>query len=233
MLDQLIVVDYYEGSGGEFIANWLSAHFGQKLQTDQQANPNYLQKWLNSHSLVYSDWQKNFNNYLLDFNKECDTRGIQRVAVSYHLYKYPEHVEILKQVNQARFVRINCAGHKEKVTDDFNRKVLDRLLGSDDFAEIKFVLHGQSQEKIKEFLNLYRYNKLTYRDLISCKHQFEPLGLPSDDVEIMYGDFFVAFDRTPDAYQHLCKQLNLTPNLELLDALTKRNKKNLLPAKTI
>ena len=50
MLEQLIVVDYQEGAGGEFLANWLSAHFGQKLNYNQQTNSNYLQKWLNAHS---------------------------------------------------------------------------------------------------------------------------------------------------------------------------------------
>ena len=53
MLEQLIVIDYQEGAGGEFIASWLSAHFGQRLETDLQNNPNYLQKWLNSQGIFH------------------------------------------------------------------------------------------------------------------------------------------------------------------------------------
>ena len=65
MLEQLIVVDYQEGAGGEFLANWLSAHFGQKLNYNQQTNSNYLQKWLNAHSLIQDDWKENFKNQLI------------------------------------------------------------------------------------------------------------------------------------------------------------------------
>ena len=45
--------------------------------------------------------------------------------------------------------------------------------------------------------------------------------------EIMYQDFFVNFDQTPAAYQTLCNQLQLNPNVQLLDALIDRNRKNL------
>lgn len=226
MIEQLIVVDYQEGAGGEFVSNWLSAHFGQKLETDLQLNPNYLQKWLNSHSLIQSDWRKNFNKYLLMFNDECTKRGVRSIAVSYHLYKYPEHVEILKKVNQPRFVRINCTGYEDQVVRDFRRKVLDRVLGPGDFAEIKFILCNQPQEKVKHYMDLYRRQALTYCKLLSYDPKIELKHLPSNDVEITYKDFFVDFDQTPTAYQTLCSQLQLTPNAQLLDALIDRNKKN-------
>jgi hypothetical protein len=227
VLEQLIVVDYQEGAGGEFISNWLSAHFGQKLEDNLQLNPNYLQKWLNSHSLIQSDWRKNFNKYLLMFNDECARRGIRSIAVSYHLYKYPEHVETLKKVNHPRFVRINCAGYEDHVIKDFQRKVLDRVLGPADFAEIKFILKEQTQEKIKHCMEQYRHHTLTYRELLPYNHKIELEHLPSTDIEIMYRDFFIDFDQTPDAYQTLCNQLQLNPNAQLLDALIDRNKKNL------
>jgi hypothetical protein len=233
MLEQLIVVDYQEGAGGEFIANWLSAHFGQKLESDLQLNPNYLQKWLNSHSLIEPDWRKNFNKYLLIFNDECARRGIQSIAVSYHLYKYPEHVETLKKVNHPRFVRVNCAGYEDQVAKHFQHKVLDRVLGPADFAEIKFVLKNQTQEKIKRCLDLYQHHTLTYRELLPCNPNIESKYLPSDDVEIFYRDFFVDFDQTPVAYHVLCSQLQLQPNSKLLDALIDRNKKNLQHLKII
>ena len=227
MLEQLIVIDYQEGAGDEFISNWLSAHFGQKLETDLQLNPNYLQKWLNSHSLTQSNWHENFNKYLLMFNDECEKRGIRSIAVSYHLYKYPEHIEILKKVNQPRFVRVNCAGYEDQVAQDFQRKVLDRVLGPGDFAEIKFVLKNQTQEKIKHCMDLYQHQKLTYRELLPCDPKIELKHLPSTDIEIMYQDFFVNFDQTPAAYQTLCNQLQLNPNVQLLNALIDRNRKNL------
>jgi hypothetical protein len=227
VLEQLIVVDYQEGAGGEFFSNWLSAHFGQKLEMDLQLNPNYLQKWLNSHSLMQSDWRKNFNKYLLMFNDECARHSILSVAVSYHLYKYPEHIEILKKENQARFVRINCTGYLDQVTRDYERKVLDRVLGPRDFAEIKFILKGQTQEKIKHCMDLYQHQTLTYRELLPYDRKIELKHLPSNDIEIMYRDFFVDFDQTPDAYQTLCNQLHLPKNTQLLKALIDRNKKNL------
>jgi hypothetical protein len=227
VLDQLITIDYQEGAGGEFIANWLSAHFGQRFKTDLQSDPDYLQKWLNSHSLVKHDWRENFNNYLLTFNKECSRHNIQKIAVSYHLYKYPEHVEILKKVNRARFVRINCAGYESQVISDFNRKILNYLLGTDNFAEIKFMLQGQSQEKIKHCLTLFSQRKLTYRDLINDEITVDLKYLPSNDIEIMYEDFFIDFNKTHNAYKHLCDQLQLEPNFKLLDALIERNTKNL------
>ena len=226
MLEQLIVVDYQEGAGGEFISNWLSVHFGQKLEMDLQLNPNYMQKWLNSHSLIHTDWRKNFNKYLLMFNDECANRGIRSVAVPYHLYKYPEHVETLEKVNHPRFVRINCAGYEDQVFSDFRRKVLDRVLGPRDFAEIKFILKGQTQQKIKHCLELYRCQTLTYRELLPSTSKIELQHLPSNDIEIMYRDFFIDFDRTPSAYQTLCNQLQFIPNAQLLDALIDRNKKN-------
>jgi len=225
LVEQLIVVDYQEGAGGEFIASWLSAHFGQKLQTDLQSNPNHLQKWLNLHSLVQPDWQENFGNYLLTFNRECASQDIDKIAVSYHLYKYPEHVEILKTINQAKFVRINCVGFEARVDIDFNQKILDRVLL--DFAEVHFMLKNQTQEKIKHFLNLFKQKKLTYRDLVPGKIDHASKQLPSDDIEIMYEDFFIDFKKTPKAYENLCDQLQLQPSVELLDALIDRNTKNL------
>jgi len=228
LLEQLIVVDYQEGAGGEFLANWLSAHFGQKLNYDQQTDPNYLQKWLNSHSLIKDDWRKNFNNYLLSFNKECNKHHVYRIAVPYHLYKYPEHVDIIKKINQARFVRINCTGYEAHVNNDFQRKIIDRLLGPKDFAVVKFLLTNKSQEHVNYCLELFKNKKLTYGKLLSVHY---PSGIkkhtPSDDVEIMYEDFFINFDRTSAAYQTLCNQLQLSPNPQLLDALIDRNKKNL------
>jgi len=166
MLEQLIVIDYQEGAGGEFIASWLSAHFGQQLEINTQSNPNYLQKWLNSHSLITSDWQTNFTEYLLNFNNLCSEHNMERICIPYHLYKWPEHVDVLKKINQARFIRINCEGYEFQIAEDFKRKILDRVLGPNDFAEIKFMLGNQDKEKRKHCLNLFKQGKLTYSELV-------------------------------------------------------------------
>jgi hypothetical protein len=228
VLKQLIVVDYQEGAGGEFLASWLSAHFGQQLVTNPQSNPNYLQKWLNSHSLVKSDWREKFIDYLLMFNSKCMEHGIQNIAVPYHLYKYPEHVQILEKINQARFVRIDCTGHELQINKDFQRKVLNRILDSNDFGEIKFILTNKSQDRIRHCLDLYKAKQLTYGKLLSIDNvPVVSRTMPSKDIQILYQDFFVEFDKTPDAYRQLCLQLNLEYNNSLLDCLIQRNKKNL------
>jgi hypothetical protein len=227
MLKQLIVIDYQEGAGGEFIASWLSAHFGQRLETNLQNNPNYLQKWLNSHSLIKPDWQTNFTEYLLNFNNLCGEHNIQHICIPYHLYKWPEHVDILKKINQARFVRINCEGYEFQIAEDFKRKVLNRVLGPKDFAEIKFMLDNQDKEKRKHCLNLFKQGKLTYNELVPTTSSIESKHLPSTDLEIIYGDFFVDFARTLTAYKQLCDQLEISANVVLLDALVDRNRENL------
>jgi hypothetical protein len=227
VLDQLIVVDYQEGAGGEFIASWLSAHYGHKLETDSQANPNYLQKWLNSYSLVYADWGENFANYLQTFIKECNSHGVSRLAVPYHLYKYPQHVEILRQHCNTRFVKINCDGYQKQVFDDFRRKVLHRVLQAQDFKEIKFLLRDQSKQKINYCMQLFKNNQLTYQDLLCGQPPNKLESLPSNDIEILYKDFFVDLDNTALACQKLCEQLQLHADARLLDALIERNKKNL------
>lgn len=227
MLEQLIVIDYQEGAGGEFIASWLSAHFGQQLEINTQDNPNYLQKWLNSHSLITPDWQINFTEYLLNFNNLCSEHNIQRICIPYHLYKWPEHVSVLKKINQARFVRINCEGYAFQIAEDFKRKILNRVLTPKDFAEVKFMLGNQDKQKQEHCLNLFKQGKLTYSELVPTTLNTESKHLPSADLEIMYGDFFVDFTRTLTAYKQLCDQLEIPPNLVLLNALVDRNRKNL------
>jgi hypothetical protein len=227
MLDQLIVVDYQEGAGGEFMASWLSAHFGQKLEHDLQSHPNYLQKWLNSHSLIYDDWQQNFVGYLKMFNQLCAHASVQKIAVPYHLWKYPEHVHILQEMNQARFVRINCDGYQADVFLDFRRKVLDRKLTHGDFDEIKFLLQNQPTHKKQHCMNLLRDNRLIYKDLLGTDIKPGLKILPSHDIEILYKDFFVDFTSITDRYHVLCHELGLQPNASLLDSLVERNKKNL------
>ena len=224
MLDKFIVIDYQDGAGGEFIANFISSHFGYKLEFDQQVNPTHNQKWLNSHSIVTPDWDLNFDTYFLRFLSNCKNQSIDKIAVPYHLYKWPAHVEKIKKiVKNARFVKINCKQYFREIQSDYDRKISLRVI--QDFSELKFLLQHQSKETVEKALALYRQKKLTIRDIIPCYNK-ELKELPSNDIEIDYGDFFCNFDHTPHAYQKLCDELDITPNNDLLLKLLERNKKN-------
>lgn len=227
VIEQLIVVDYQEGAGGEFVANWLSAHFGHAVAENQQTHPSYVQKWLNSHSLIYNDWSLNFDQYLDQFQQLCEAQAISRVAVPYHLYKYPSHVDALSKRFSTRFVKINCENFLDHVHGEFRRKVWDRILGPADLGEIKFMLSNQPKYKKLHCLELLKQDQLTYQDLVALPPPKTIKHLPSTDIEIFYGDFFVDFDRTPLAYQQLCSKLLISPQPELLQFLIDRNRKNL------
>lgn len=224
MLDKFIVVDYQEGAGGEFVARFVSSHFGHQLEFDQQHNPDTTQKWLNSNSIVNPDWDAKFETYLETFLDHCNENNVKQIAVPYHLYKWPEHVEkILKKINHTRFIKINCDKHIDKIFLEFDRKVLSRPIQN--FSELQFLLQNKNKDHVDSMLKLYRQKKLTYGDVFS-KHQHQLRKLPSNDVEIQYEDFFCNFDQTPHAYQKLCKQLDIAPNANLLLRLLDRNKKN-------
>jgi hypothetical protein len=223
-MDKLVVVDYQEGAGGEFIARFISSHFGHKLEFDQQQHPDTTQKWLNSNSIVNCDWDSKFENYFETFLMHCNQHKIKKIAVPYHLYKWPNHVKkILEKVNNTRFVKINCDKHTDKVFCEFDRKVLSRSIK--DFSELQFLLQHKNKEYINFVLKLYRQEKLTYRDMFP-QQQPRLQILPSNDVEIQYEDFFCNFDQTPHAYQTLCKELEIDSDPVLLSMLLDRNKKN-------
>jgi hypothetical protein len=228
VLDQLIVVDYQEGAGGEFIASWLTSHFGQPLVKNSQKNPNYYQKWLNSYSLVSKGWDKKFVDFFQTFLTTCQAQGITRIAVPYHLYKWPHHVNIIKDCcPYVRFVRINCNGYEHEISAEFQRKVCSKKLESEDFGMVKFMLTHRNKEEIKHALELFKAQELTFNDLDPFRIQQTSLkNLPSQDVEINYQDFFVNFDNTKTAYQQLCVDLDMSPDIALLNALIDRNKKN-------
>ena len=233
-MDQLVVVDYQEGAGGEFLASFISAHFGHTLSTDLQRFPIFLQKWLNSQSRIKKDWDKKFDNYFNEFLDLCRQDNISKIAVSYHLYQWPHHIDtICKNVKNVRFVKINCLAHTQIVEADFRRKVWDKKLTIDDFKEIKFLLSEQNTEYVKQCLQKLREQTLTVADLYQSKnYTFVHKALPSKDIEIFYDDFFVNFSRTPSAYKKLCADLNLTYDNVLLDRLIERNKKNYKDALT-
>lgn len=223
-MDKLIVVDYHEGAGGEFIARFLSAHYGHDLEFDQQHNPDYIQKWLNSNSIVTPEWDKQFPTFFDLFLSNCNALGITQIAIPYHLYKWPGHVDtIRKSVPNTRFVKINVSEYEDRISKEFQRKVLTRNIT--DFQELKFLLSNIDRDFTKSMLQLYKQGNLKYQHFFS-----NPPGclqhLPSDDIEINYKDFFVNLDQTPLAYEKLCKELEILPNPLLLSALIERNKKN-------
>jgi hypothetical protein len=224
VLDKFIVVDYQEGAGGEFVARFVSSHFGHQLEFDQQHNPDTTQKWLNSNSIVNTDWDAKFEIYLETFLNHCNENNIKQIAVPYHLYKWPRHVEeILKKINHTRFIKINCDKHVDKIYLEFDRKVLSRPIQN--FSELQFLLQNKNKDHVDSMLKLYRQKKLTYRNMFpNQEHQLHKL--PSNDIEIQYEDFFCNFDLTPHAYQTLCEQLDIAPNANLLSMLLDRNKKN-------
>lgn len=223
-MNKFVVIDYQDGAGGEFIARFVSSHFGHALDFDQQLNPDFTQKWLNTHSLVRPNWDENFEFYLEEFLEHCRQNNIDQIAVPYHLYKWPGHVErILKKVANTRFVKINCNKYTDMIYVEFDRKVLSRSI--EDFSELQFLLQNKNKEEVVSALKLYQQKKLTYRDIFpNCTCQFQKL--PSMDIEITYEDFFCNFDQTPRAYQTLCDALSIEPQPKLLALLLERNKKN-------
>lgn len=224
-MHKFIVVDYQEGAGGEFIARFISAHLGHNLEWDQQSNPDHTQKYLNSHSLVEPNWNKNFANYLSKYIDFCTQQGIENIAVPYHLYKWPHHVHTIRQqIPQVRFVRISCHDAIQQVNAEFRRKVLDRRIT--DFNELQFLLSNKDRNRVKTLLKLFQQKQLFYKD-IDQNFTTELQILPSNDIEIFYTHFFINFEQTDNAYSKLCIELGLTPNELLLSTLLKRNKKNL------
>ena len=230
MIDKLVIVEYAEGAGGEFISSFISAHWGQNLSANPQKKPNHLQKWFNTYSLILADWDKNFKQHAKTFLGMCMEQDISRIAVPYHLYKWPHHQEVLQTLSlDTRFVGIDSTGHEQRLFVDFQRKIANRILDCDDFGEIQLWLKDQPLAHQRWCMDLFRQKKLTLKD-ISPRFQIltnRSLPIVSNDFIISYGDFFVDFTKTSAAYERLCQQLDLVPDQELLVFLIDRNRKNL------
>ena len=211
------------------MARWLSAHFGHTLSTDTQAQPDHLQKWLNSQSLVKQDWDPRFEHYLHEFIAQCADQGVAQIAVPYHLWKWPSHVQTLQQHVPCRFVRINSTGHEQLIYADYKRKILDPVLHKHDLQEIKFLLQNQPPQHVKHCMMLLKQGLLTRKHIwTDCETMYSgSRTLPSEDIEILYRDFFLDFDQTHRAYYALCDQLDLVADPVLLTSLVQRNQKNL------
>ena len=249
MLTQLVVVDYSEGSGGEFLSYFISCHETflniNVDNTDMQSIDGTLLKYLNSQSIIDPDWNQNFKKQFLYFVDMCEAQDISNIAIPYHLYKYPNHVDTIKLYHpNTRFVKINYnVSQNHNIALDFFRKVWFKKINGSDLAEIKFLTQHFSLEDKKTVIHQLQQNKLLYLDLILLKQglsitsknrqtavetfQMLPQKIcPSADIIIEYDDFFINFDRTPYAYKQLCDQLKILPSAEKLDKLIYRNKKN-------
>jgi hypothetical protein len=249
MLSKLVVVDYSEGAGGEFISYFVSCH-SEFLNldvdtTDMQSIDGALLKYLNSQSIVDPDWNQNFKQQFLHFADKCAAHGISNIAVPYHLYKFPEHVDTIKScLPGTRFIKINhSASRHQTIVLDFFKKVWFKKLSASNLVEIKYLTQNFSLEHKKAVIRRMQQNKLMYLDLALIKknipvnsstrqtaiNNFQMLPqkvCPSTDIVIEYDDFFIDFERTPGAYKQLCDQLEILPSADKLDKLIHRNKKN-------
>jgi hypothetical protein len=124
-----------------------------------------------------------------------------------------------------RFVKINATGYEHQIQSDFERKVWFRKMTKKDVGEVKFLLQRLDSNKQQAVLDLYRKQDLIFKDLIGDDLNTGNYP-PTQDIEIFYKDFFLDFDRTPDAYKKLCYQLEIIPDSALLSDLITRNKKN-------
>ena len=126
-------------------------------------------------------------------------------------------------------MRIDSTGHEERLTADFKRKVINRVLNKDDFGEIQFFLKHQSYEHRKYCMELFKCDQLTLGKILPG------LQLPSyacrspvtNEIVIDYAEFFIDFNKTARAYEQFCAKLDLTFDLNLLSILINRNKQNL------
>lgn len=236
-----VFVDYHDGAQGETLALFLNSHreFANHEFTDQnlQDIDGLGIKWFNSHSLVCPDWASNFLKYLDQWQNDKSRAQV----LSYHLYKYPEHVEILKaHVPGVRFVKINSTGHENFYKYDYIRKVLFRKLGKNNLEEIKFLTPEHHKVAV---IQLLKQNRLMGVDLAlvnlnqpinkQTRQRYigdfldQQIKLPSQDIEINYQDWFVNAHNTAKAYHQLCDQLKICPDADKLHTLTLKNDRNL------
>lgn len=236
-----VFVDYEDGAQGETLAYFLNSHqeFGDHEFVDQSLQDIDGQgiKWFNSHSLVSADWDENFEKYLDSWHTDTSRARV----LSYHLYKYPEHIDILKaRVPGVRFVKINSAGYENFYKYDYIRKVLLRKLNKHNLNEIKFLTPEQHKIKIVQLL---QHNQLLGVDLALAvsgqpitpqNRQIyirdfldQRVNPPSQDIEILYHDWFLDTASTAQAYDRLCDQLKICPDDDKLHKLISKNDRNL------
>jgi hypothetical protein len=236
-----VFVDYADGAQGETLAYFLNSHkeFGNHKFSDQniQELTGLETKWFNTHSLIYKDWDENFLQYLNDWKSQSS-----RVKVlSYHLYKYPGHIEFLKNhIPDVRFIKINSDNYEDFYKYDYIRKILFRKLTKQNINEIKFLIPDTHKVTIIQLLkqdqlrgidvalaNLAQPITTQTRQQLVKNFLSQRMIPPSQDIEVDYHDWFLDSKSLPMAYEKLCNQLKICPDPLKLDKLLKRNEKNL------
>lgn len=236
-----IFVDYADGARGELLAYFLNSHVEFNNHEFEDHNMQDLHglgiKWFNSHSLVSQDWDENFLEYLQAWKKQSSPAK----ALSYHLYKYPHHVDLLKtHIDHVRFIKINSNGHEDFCKYDYIRKVLFRKLTKQNLEEIKFLIPDIQKIPI---IQLLKQDRLRGIDLELARsgqaintqsrqqfvHEFlaQQVTLPTQDIEISYHNWFLDLSCLPGAYEKLCSELKICADQNKLDKLLMKNEKNL------
>lgn len=243
MLENLIVVDYVDGAGGEFISSCINHHANFYCESPNEfyitAQTNKIQKYFNSQELIGN----NINSIINEFLNLCEINKVKNVAVSYHLYKRPANIEIIKNnIQSTRFVAINHTDHNELINLDFVRKVYFNRITKKDLNTIKFRITNFDDKQKKLLFDLLRSDRLIEMDfdliakniIPNYDSRLEHLNNfikrrktpPSKDLEINYENFFVNLDNLKESYYNLCEQLNIVPIDNVYELIFNRNKKN-------
>jgi hypothetical protein len=249
MLDRLVVVDYVDGAGGEYISNIVNSHteFNSAetpLASNMQAVSDETQKWFNSRrQLNAKNWKEVFPAECDMFLDRCAVEQINNISIPYHLYIHPDHESAFKLLsNKTQFVKIEMDNYLDLVVMDYARKVLFRPLTKANFNEVKYRITNPKSDDSKELVSLmmqghlFAIDLILYRDKMKINRENRQQRLtylldrqrtcPSNDIVINYEDFFVSFDKTEKSYYNLCESLNITPSSEILNAMLVRNKAN-------
>lgn len=236
MLDRLVVVDYIEGAGGEYLSQSINSH----AEFD---NSMVLQKWFNSQRHIIHNWDIEFVEQAHLFLAQCTQQQVKNLAISYHLYFHPGHIELLKPLSKhTQFITIDSTGHEQMVKMEFIRKVLFNSISKQKIKEVKYRVQADRGPQAYKLIELLMQEKLYGIDLVLYKwglpitrenreNAFNQLlnkkeKCPTNDITILYKDFFVSFDKTEKSYYNLCESLNITPSSEILNAMLVRNKAN-------
>jgi hypothetical protein len=234
----MIIVDYVDGAGGEYMSYFLDSHKELSNYAPDQHNMQLPARYkiLNTTSLMNSNWDEDFAN------EYCKIKNDIKV-VSYHLYKFPHHIDIIRNIDPAvRFVKIDSNSNDKLIKYDFLRKVYLKKFTNKDLHEIKILINTYDNNKKITVLQKLKMGDLYHIDLelirrnkvVNRKNRLDAIydfvdkkiTPPTTDIIISYTDFFIDFARTPDAYQTLCNQLNIDYDSTKLQLLLERNKQN-------
>jgi hypothetical protein len=234
----MIIIDYIDGAGGEYISYFLDSHKELSNYTPDQHSMQIpaCYKILNTSSIMNSTWNEDFAS---EYNKiQNDIK-----VIPYHLYKFPHHIDIIRSIDPTvRFVKINSNDNDTLIKYDFLRKIYLKKFTNKDLQQIKILINTYDNNKKITVLQRLKMGDLYHMDLelirgnkvVNRKNRLDAIydfinkkiTPPSADIIISYTDFFIDFAKAPDAYQTLCNQLNIEYDSTKLNLLLERNKKN-------